>query len=96
MPDVLSAVEAARRTGRVKQAELAGALGITQGHYSKVLAGKVNLSGKLETKMSEWLTAGEHPVSGDAKSKRIRELTVSIRNQCVELMQLAGDTENIH
>lgn len=88
MTKIISALEKIRRVERLKQEELARSLGISQGHFSKVLSGKAPLSGKLEAQISTWLQQQGHSSDGDAKSHRIRELTNSIRQQCMELMHL--------
>jgi len=90
MVKIISSVENVRRDERMRQDELARLLGISQGHYSKVLAGKVPLSGKLENRISSWLDEQGRENKSDAKSHRIRELTNSIRAQCMELIQLAN------
>lgn len=88
-PDSVISVEAARRRLGRSQAELAAALGITQGHYSKVMKGRVPLSPALEARMKEWLEEGKQPLVVDSSAHRMRELAVSIRMQLTELMHIA-------
>lgn len=87
--DSAISVEAARRRLGKSQAEVATALGITQGHYSKVVKGRVPLSPSLEGRMKKWLEEGMQPLVVDASAHRMRELAVSIRMQCTELMHIA-------
>lgn len=89
MPDSAISVEVARRRLGRSQAELAAALGITQGHYSKVVKGRVPLSPALEGRMKEWLEEGMQPLVVDSSAHRMRELLASIRMQCTEFMHLA-------
>ncbi len=88
-PDSAISVEVARRRLGRSQAEIATALGITQGHYSKVVKGRVPLSPALEGRMKEWLEEGMQPLIVDSSAHRMRELAVSIRMQCTELMHIA-------
>jgi transcriptional regulator with XRE-family HTH domain len=90
MTDRINSLEHARRQLGLGQADLAKILGMTQGHYSKVVRRKVPLSSKLEDSMRVWLDANgvANNVEGGSEL-RMRELAASIRTQCIELMQLA-------
>ncbi|WP_133032435.1 helix-turn-helix transcriptional regulator [Sphingomonas sp. PP-CE-1G-424] len=88
-PDSVISIETARRRLGRSQSQIATALGITQGHYSKVVKGQAPLSPALEGRMHEWLEANAQPVVLDAGAHRMRELAASIRMQCIELMHLA-------
>jgi hypothetical protein len=90
MIDHISALENARLAKRLTQAEMAVALEMTQGHYSKVIRRLVPLSSKLEARADAWLAEHGRPAnSDDASVHRARQLLVSIRAQCMELMHLA-------
>jgi len=91
--DLMLSVDEARRARRMSQAEIAKALGITQGHFSKVLTKSVPLSAKLKVRMEVWLSDGDHAAIGDVASRRISELAMSIRRECMELMHLVGWAE---
>jgi transcriptional regulator with XRE-family HTH domain len=81
----------------LSQKELADALGVTQGHYSKVVRGAATLSPKLEQRMLHWLTEnGQSVADDDATALRMRELAASIRNLCTELMRLADRAMSDH
>ena len=88
-PDPVISTESARRRLGKSQSQIAEALGITQGHYSKVAKGKAALSPALEGQMNDWLEKNAQPVLLDAGAHRMRELASSIRMQCIELMHLA-------
>lgn len=86
--DLILSIEEARRSRRMSQAEIARAFEITQGHYSKVARGEAPLSSALEERMRVWLSDNRSPEIGDVSTKRIRELVLSIRRECMELMHL--------
>ncbi|MCG7625079.1 aldehyde dehydrogenase family protein [Epibacterium sp. Ofav1-8] len=61
------------------QAEVAHQMGVSQGQYSKVVAGRVPLAPKMEARMKAWLERRESRVaSGDQE----------ILEKCIELMHL--------
>lgn len=88
MTDVLRFLEAARRDAGLTQSAVARDLGMTQGHYSKVVRGIAPLPLRLGGRIEEWLAM--RGVSADAvpASDRARVLAASIRRQCLELMRL--------
>lgn len=88
MTDSIQAADVARRRLRLRQGEVARELGITQGHYSKVLNRHAPLTHKLDQRIMEWLSSRAQPTDGDAASARMRDLAASIRGQCIELMHL--------
>lgn len=90
MTDPRERVEHARLKARLSQAQLAGTLEITQGHYSKVMSGKVRLSADLRERMLAWLHSQSEPVGEEQIAWRMQQLAASIRSECMELMQLAG------
>ncbi|WP_156843245.1 helix-turn-helix domain-containing protein [Novosphingobium aquimarinum] len=47
MAEVIHEIERIRLAARISQAEISLTLGVTQGHYSKVINGKAELSLKL-------------------------------------------------
>lgn len=69
---IIAALKARQRKGAVTQVELAAALGIHQGHLSKVMAGKAPLSRKLKAK-AERLLQGE-----EAAPASLRDLEVEL------------------
>jgi transcriptional regulator with XRE-family HTH domain len=80
---------------RQSQDQVARALGVSQGHYSKVITARVPLTDKLKARMEAWLAAHGTPVTGDDASRRMHELAASIRRECMELMHLVGRATNI-
>ncbi|WP_445682726.1 helix-turn-helix domain-containing protein [Radicibacter daui] len=78
MTDLINELEAARQARRISQAEVAGDLGISQGHYSKIVARNVTLTRKMSLRMSDWL--GRH--DGHASDPRLRE----VLSKCIDLM----------
>lgn len=95
MRDVLSTVEEVRFRARLSQGHVAGALGVTQGHYSKVVSRRVPLSNRLKGRMEEWLATQEARDVGGQASIRIHQLAASIRRQCMELMHLVEAADNL-
>jgi transcriptional regulator with XRE-family HTH domain len=88
--DIVGALERVRRQRRISQTALANSLEVTQGHYSKVVRGVVPLSGKMAKRVDAWLAQHGGPVEGEnTAALRMRELAVSIRAQCMELMHLS-------
>ncbi|WP_341711518.1 helix-turn-helix transcriptional regulator [Erythrobacter sp.] len=90
MTEVIHEIERIRLAARISQAEVSMILGVTQGHYSKVINGKVELSLKLKERMQEWINSQADTVHETATARRMKQLAVSIRQQCMELMHLAG------
>jgi transcriptional regulator with XRE-family HTH domain len=95
MSDLLATIEAARFRGRLSQSEVARVLGVTQGHYSKVIMRRVPLTAGLCERMEAWLERQEAPLELNPAAERIHELVSSIRRECIELMHLVrlGDRE---
>ncbi|MCW3847383.1 helix-turn-helix domain-containing protein [Sphingomonas sp. LB-2] len=92
--DLILSVDQARRAKRMSQTEIADELAVTQGHYSKVLTRRAPLSAKLAERMEAWLSEGGHKPIGDSASRRINQLAMSIRRQCMELTHLVGLAES--
>lgn len=90
MNNLREMVEHARLRVRLSQAQLAQKLQITQGHYSKVMSGKVPLTLDLQQKMETWLKLQSTSVTEEQIAWRMQKLASSIRSECMELMQLAG------
>lgn len=90
MIDLRERVEQARLRVRLSQAQLSRTLGITQGHYSKVMSGKVPFTDDLHEKMEAWLETQQEHVVGPQVARRMQELAASIRQECMELMRLAS------
>ncbi len=67
---IIAALKTRQRNDNLTQLELAAALGIHQGHLSKVLSGKVPLSRKLNVKV-------ERLLEGDAAPTRVIEILES-------------------
>ena len=95
MIDPRPRVEAARMASRLSQSQLARRLGVTQGHYSKVVTAKVPLSEGLRLRMEDWLGAQEDGAARSDARHRMHELAVSIRRECMELMQLVEMAEAV-
>lgn len=88
MGDLLISIDTARKERRIRQSELADALKVTQGHYSKVVAGLVPLSSKLEERMRAWLAQVEAVEIKSDRAHRVRQIAETIRAQCAELISL--------
>lgn len=90
MKDPRGRLEDARAAARLSQAAMAKIIGVTQGHYSKVITGKVPLTEGLRDRMNAWLAAHPSPAGSADVPLRMQELAASIRRECIELMHLAG------
>lgn len=90
MTDPREQVEQTRLKVRLSQAQLGRTLEVTQGHYSKVMSGKVPLTEHLRLKMQTWLETQEPSAAGPQVTRRMQELVASIRRECIELMHLAN------
>jgi len=53
--DLIARTEARRRVLRLSQQQLAQQLGVTQGHYSKLVRRQIPLAPGAETKLKDWL-----------------------------------------
>jgi transcriptional regulator with XRE-family HTH domain len=90
MVELIHEIERIRLAARISQAEISLTLGVTQGHYSKVINGKAELSSKLQERMEAWISGHEDGGQDSLTSRRMKQLAASIRQQCMELMHLAG------
>lgn len=89
MTDPRAQVEEVRAAERLSQAQIARILGVTQGHYSKVVTGRAPLTEKLRARMDDWLRTRGLVASTEAHvALRMQELAASIRRECIELMHL--------
>lgn len=91
--DLILSVEEARRARRMSQAQVAKALEITQGHYSKVVASRAALSVGLAERIEAWLARNGRATLGNDATRRIHSSAASIRRECMELMHLVGLAE---
>lgn len=78
------------QAARLSQAAVARALGVTQGHYSKVVSNRAPLTERLKEHMESWLVKQGATGSGSEATLRMQQLASSIRRECMELMHLAG------
>jgi len=84
-------LERARRRLLLRQSDVAAALGITQGHYCKVVARVVPLTDRLGEKIASWLDAYDSGAVGPpVDDGRIAALAASIQAQCAELLALTS------
>ncbi|MYA86853.1 MAG: helix-turn-helix transcriptional regulator [Boseongicola sp. SB0662_bin_57] len=79
MTDLIATTENLRRSERMSQAEVAREMGISQGHYSKVVAKRVPLAPKMATRVTVWLQQRETTSAG---------VDHEIITKCMELMHL--------
>ena len=92
MSDLIQRTEAVRRRLGLRQAEVATALGVTQGHYSKVANARTPLAKDLAERMSNWVDANISDDFGEPGliSDRMAALVASIQRQCSELLHLSA------
>ena len=78
-------VDEARRSQSLTQGQVAAACGMTQGHYSKLVAGTIPVGTKALDAFRDWL--GEDQ---GAREREMVRLAASIRDGCARLVALAG------
>lgn len=79
MSDLIAEVESVRQSERMSQAEIAHQTGVSQGQYSKVVAGRVPLTPKMAARMRAWLERREQKSMSNDRE---------ILDKCIELMHL--------
>jgi transcriptional regulator with XRE-family HTH domain len=90
--DLLAAIEVKRTLVGLSQEKLAEQLGMSQGHYSKLVSGRVILGQKSLTRIQRWLE--QQPISApddDARRAEIRRLADQINMQCMKLVMLTSN-----
>ena len=74
------------------QAAMAAAVGMTQGHYSKLMSGKVVAGRKAIDALAAWLERKAVPTAAPAtRQLEMKRLADAIAMQCIELARLAAD-----
>lgn len=89
--DSIAQLEPLRRRLRLTQIAFASQLGVTQGHYSKVVRGIIPPGQRLSASIAQLLSESDQAGSetSDELAARISALAASIQRQCIELMHLA-------
>lgn len=85
---LLKEVERRRVGAKLTQAALAASLGVTQGHYSKVVGEIVPLSPGLAERMGEWLETARPERRDLEDHQEISALARSIQSDARRLAQL--------
>lgn len=89
--ELMAAAENARDAASLSQQQLAQVLGLTQGHYSKLAAGKVKPGPKAETSIRRWLNQqAATPPDADARRAEMQRLAAEITMHCMRLTELAS------
>ena len=91
MSDLIGRLEATRRRLAIRQADLASALEVTQGHYSKVVRARTPLTEALSKRISRWIEINDPSGAQDQGgiAQRMAHLAASIQEQCAELLRLS-------
>lgn len=89
--ELIATAENARKIAGLSQQQLVKLLGMTQGHYSKVAAGKVKPGVKAEASIRRWVNEQDvtPPDADAARRAEIRRLATEISMQCIRLTELA-------
>ena len=92
MTVLIDRAEAIRQRLGMRQIEAAKILGVTQGHYSKVVNRRTPLAPDLSERLSAWVESNSSPEEAqvDTLTHRIAALADSIQRQCAELLQLTA------
>lgn len=89
--ELMSEAERQRRAAGLTQAAVATVLGMTQGHYSKLISGKVEPGPKAVASARRWLEGKPSvPPSPDAREAEIRRIAAEIAMQCIRLTELTA------
>lgn len=91
MSELLAAVEAERIRDRLSQRDVAIALGMTQGHFSKVVRGLVPISARAADRMRVWLANRVGTAGGGAAPVGAANIAGSIKSKCMEIMHLVDE-----
>ena len=89
--EIIIRAEETRRALGLSQERLAALIGMTQGHYSKLAAGRVPPGRKAIAALSKWLR-DQAAMEPNAKARRaeILRLAREISMQCMRLSRLAA------
>ena len=92
MPVVIERAEAVRLRLGLRQSDVANAIGVTQGHYSKLVNRRTPLAHGLAKRLDAWVDSNSAPdeAQADTLTHRIAALADSIQRQCTELLQLTA------
>lgn len=84
-------VDGQRRAAGLTQEAFAPLVHMTQGHYSKLLAGKAHPGPKAVTNLREWLSGrAAVPPTPSEREAEMRHLAADIAMQCMRLTELAA------
>ena len=88
---LMAKVDGQRRVAGLTQEALASLVGMTQGHYSKLLAGKAQPGPKALSNLRRWLsTRASFPPTPGEREAEMRRLAAEIAMQCMRLTELAA------
>lgn len=80
---------------RLTQAELANACGLTQAHLSKVLAGKVRLTGRTAKALADWLARQDLISPYETLLSIDRKLRNADASRRMQIMQLLKSLDGL-
>ena len=88
--ELTAEVEGQRRAAGLTQEAIASFVGMSQGHYSKLVSGKVEPGPKAIANLHRWLSGRVTiPPSPDKREAEMRRLAAEIAMQCMRLTDLA-------
>lgn len=89
--ELMAEVDGQRRAAGLSQEAFAPILGMTQGHYSKLVSGKVEPGPKAVASIRRWLEGRSAvPASPTGREAEMRRLAAEIAMQCMRLTELAA------
>lgn len=88
--ELMVEVDGQRRAAGLTQAAFAAVVGMTQGHYSKLVSGRVEPGPKAIANVRRWLDGRlTVPRSQDEREAEMRRIAADIAMQCMRLTELA-------
>jgi transcriptional regulator with XRE-family HTH domain len=89
--ELMREVDVQRRAAGLTQEAFAPLVGMTQGHYSKLVSGKVEPGPKATKNLMRWLDGRPAvPPSPDERGAEMRRIAAEITMQCMRLTELAA------
>ena len=87
----MAEVDSQRRVAGLTQQAFAPLVGMTQGHYSKLVSGKVAPGPKAITSLRQWLDGRPAALrTPDEREAEMRRIAADIAMQCMRLTELAA------
>lgn len=88
---LMAEADAERRAAGLTQERFASVVGMTQGHYSKLVSGKVEPGPRAIANVRRWLEGRPSvPAAPEERDAEMRRIAAEIAMQCMRLTELAA------